>query len=558
MHRVAAHALLPLLVPMVLAVAPSEGLEQSSFEPVSDEALVNPPDSDWLNWRRTLDGWGFSPLEQVDRANVADLKLAWSWALEPGVSQTTPLVYRGVMYIASPGGVVQSLDARSGDLLWEYRRETDEPPRASEQMRSLAIFEDLIVLNTDDAHVIAIDARTGQVRWDTPTAAEGTTRRFTSGPIVADGVIIAGQASCRADQGGCDIVGLEGRTGRELWRTSTVPRPGEPGGDTWGGVPMESRAGGEPWMSGSYDPDTGLAFWGTAQAKPWARAARGTGDGIELYTNSTLALDARTGAIEWHYQHIPAESHDMDEAYERILIDYDGKRSVFTMGKLGILWELNRDTGTFVRAVDLGYQTLVDVDPEIGRVTYRPGVLELEQSFYFCPNTGGFRSFRTLAYHPQVKAFYVPLNLTCETGAFVAAGGVRDRINHFHPKSPDKTGEFMALDLRTGEPRWSQRRRAPYNTSALTTEGGLVFVGAWDRYVFAYDAATGDELWRSRLPTMANGSPITYSVDGQQYIAFVAGRGIPGSSWTTIVPSDLFPEIRNPNHGNGVFVFSLP
>ena len=141
----------------------------------------------------------------------------------------------------------------------------------------------------------------------------------------------------------------------------------------------------------------------------------------------------------------------------------------------------------------------------------------------------------------------------------MATGGVRDRINHFHPMSPDQTGEFMALDLRTGERRWSQRRRAPYNTSALTTEGGLVFVGAWDRYVFAYDAATGDELWRSRLPTMANGSPITYSVDGQQYIAFVAGRGIAGSSWTTIVPSDLFPEIRNPNQGgNGVFVFSLP
>ena len=549
---------MPVLAPIALAVASSDALGQvRSFTPVSVEALANPAPADWPNWRRTLDGSGYSPLDGINAANVHGLRLAWSWGLEPGVSQTTPLVYDGVMYVANPGGVVHALDGRTGDLIWEYRREVEERLRPSQQMRSLAIFEDLIILNTADAHIVAIDARMGEVRWDTPTAREGTVRRFTNGPIVADGVIIAGMAGCGGGSDTCSIVGVDGRTGRELWRTSTVARPGEPGGDSWGSVPVEERIGGEAWMTGSYDPASGLVYWGTAQAKPWAREGRGTG-GVELYTNSTLALDPRTGAIRWYFQHIPAESHDMDEVFERILVDYDGKRSVFTMGKLGILWELDRYSGAFVRAVDLGYQTLLDIDPEIGTITYRPGVLDLGRRFHFCPSTGGFKSLRAMAYHPQTAAFYVPLNLNCETAAFVGTGGVDERTNHFHPLSPDQMGEFLAMDLRTGERRWSQRRRAPYNTSALATGGGLVFVGAWDRYVFAYDASSGDELWQSRLPTMANGAPITYSIGERQFVAFVAGPSISGSSWATIVPGDLLPDVRNPRGGSGIFVFSLP
>jgi alcohol dehydrogenase (cytochrome c) len=395
-----------------------------------------------------------------------------------------------------------------------------------------------------------LDARTGRVRWDTPTTPEGTVRRFTSGPIVAEGVIVAGMSSC-------NIVGLDGRTGRVLWRTSTVARPGEPGGDTWGDVPLEARAGGEAWMTGSYDPSNRTVYWGTAQAKPWSREVRATG-GVELYTNSTLALDPRTGAIRWYYQHIPAESHDMDEAFERILVDYDGRRSVFTMGKLGILWELDRDAGTFRRAVDLGYQTLLDVDPETGAVSYRPGALEVGRPVHFCPSTGGFKSLRAMAFHPETQAFYVPLNLNCETGTFLPEGGVGDRQNHFHPLSPDQMGEFLAMDLRTGRKLWSQRRRAPYNTSSLGTGGGIVFVGAWDRYVFAYEARDGAQLWQARLPTMANGAPITYAVRGKQYVAFVAGPSISGSSWATIVPGDLLVDMKNPQGGGGVFVFSLP
>ena len=536
--------------------------------PVTDAVLQDPDPADWLSWRRTLDGWGYSPLDRIDRSNVEELRLAWSWGLEPGVSQTTPIVHDGVMYVANPGNVVQALDARTGDFIWEHRREMDERRRPAAQMRSLAIYQDLVILNTVDAHIVGLDARTGNVRWDTPIGGDRDGYTFSSGSIVADGTIVAGMTGCgRFRDDTCYIVGLDGRTGRLLWRTSTIARPGERGGDTWGDLPLLFRAGSDAWIPGSYDPVTRLIYYGTAQAKPWTRDARGT-DGDALYSNSSLALDPTTGEMKWYYQHLPGETHDMDETFERILIDYDGKRSVFSMGKLAILWELDRTTGEFRRAVDLGYQNILDVDPQTGQVTYRDGMVsDVGEELYFCPSTGGFKSLRAMAYHPGTQALYVPLNLNCETAAFGpverrdgggGTGGVRGRTNHFHPQAPDQLGEFQALDLRTGETLWRQRRRAPYNTAALTTAGGLVFVGDWERHVFAYDVRNGEPLWQSRLSTMANGFPITYAVDGTQFVAFVAGPSIGGSSWATILPGDLLRDKHNPRGGSAVFVFALP
>ena len=540
-----------------------------NFTPVTDAVLQDPDPEDWLSWRRTLDGWGYSPLDEINESNVGDLRLAWSWGLEPGVSQTTPIVHNGILYVANPGNVVQALDAASGDFIWEYRHEMDERNRLGAQLRSLAIYHDLILLNTRDAHIVGLDARTGEVRWDTTVMPDHDGYGFTSGPIIADGVIVAGLTGCgRYRDDTCYIVGVDGRTGQVLWRTSTVARPGEPGGDTWGDLPVMFRAGSDAWIPGSYDPASGLVYYGTAQAKPWTRDARGT-DGDALYSNSTLALDPATGEMQWYYQHIPGDTHDMDETFERILIDYDGRKSVFSMGKLGILWELDRVTGAYLNAVDLGYQNIVDLNTATGELTYRDGmVVDVGEDLYFCPSTGGFKSLRAMSYHPETEAFYVPLNLNCESAAFGpverregggGTGGVRGRRNHFHPDAPDQLGEFQAMDIRTGETLWKHRRRAPYNTAALTTAGGLVFVGDWNRYVMAYDARTGDPLWESRLSTMANGYPITYAVDGKQYIAFGAG-GPTGASWTTVLPNDLLPEMKNPSSGragNTIFVYAL-
>jgi alcohol dehydrogenase (cytochrome c) len=324
------------------------------------------------------------------------------------------------------------------------------------------------------------------------------------------------------------------------------------------------RAGGDAWIAGSYDAGTNLIFWGTSQAKPWTRFARGT-DGDALYTNSTLAIDPATGKIVWYYQHIPGETLDMDETFERVLVDRDGRSSVFTMGKVGILWELDRKTGKFVSAHDLGYQNVLDVDPKTGKATYRanmipqPGV-ELE----FCPSSSGFKSLRAMAYHPQTDAFYIPLNLHCEKGTFVdnikrvegggGSGGVK-RINLMHPASPDGIGEFLALG-KNGKVLWRRRTRTPPNTAALTTGGGLVVIGDWDRYMSVHDAASGRIVFQTRLPNSAHGFPITYAVNGKQYIAMLVGSG--GAQWATTITADLLPEKKPVTGVNALFVFSLP
>ncbi len=356
------------------------------FRPVTESMLRNPAPGDWLNWRRTDNAWGYSPLDQINTRNVQRLQLAWSWAMDnTGAQEATPLVHDGVMYLPNPHGVIQALDAATGDLLWEYR-----PAGAGGEgngvQRNIAIYGDKIFGTTSNAHIIAVDARSGKLAWDTQVADHKLGYEYTSGPIVVRGKVIAGMTGCtHYKEDVCFITGHDSETGKEVWRTSTVARPGEPGGDTWGDLQLEFRAGGDAWIPGSYDPETNIVYWGTAQAKPWARAARGT-DGDALYTNSTLALDPDTGKIKWHYQHLPGETQDMDEVFERILIDSGGRKSVFEMGKLGILWQLDRTSGKFIRATDLGYQNIVSVDPENGKVTYLK-VPQLGVEVEMCPST---------------------------------------------------------------------------------------------------------------------------------------------------------------------------
>jgi PQQ-dependent dehydrogenase (methanol/ethanol family) len=563
------------------------------FRPVTDAMLRNPPPGDWLNWRRTDNAWGYSPLDQINRQNVQELQLSWSWSMDDtGAQEAAPLVYNGVMYLPNPRGVIQALDAATGTLIWEYRPGATSPaaapgrggggeqtdiPRLSQRpangggdvgrgiQKTIAIFGEKIFGTTNDAHIIALNARTGALVWDTKVADDRLGYEYTAGPIVVRGKVIAGITGCsRYKDDVCFITGHDAETGKELWRTSTIARPGEPGGDTWGDLPLTFRAGGDAWITGSYDPATNLVYWGTAQAKPWAQAVRGT-DGAALYTNSTLALDPDTGKMKWFYQHLPGESHDMDEVFENVLVDVGGRKSLFKMGKLGILWQLDRETGAFIRATDIGYQTLVDVDPHSGKVTYRPGkVPQLGVEVDWCPSTAGFKSWRAMAYSPQANAMYLPLSLSCEKATFGPAekraggggtGPVRRR-DYKHPASEGNLGEFHALDVRSGKTLWRHRTPSPLNTAALATAGGVVFAGDWDRHVYAYEATSGKILWQTRLPTSAQGFPVTYLAQGKQYVAVPAGIG--GGSWSTLLVPELAPEIRRPNSGNSLLVFALP
>ena len=295
-----------------LVMSASQALAQSSsrFVPVTDEVLQDPDPADWLMWRRTLDGWGYSPLDQIDCDNVSDLRMVWSRALAPGLQQGTPLVYDGVMYMPNPRDVIQAIDGTSGDLLWEYRRslpaDVDEflITVLAEINRNIAIYDNLIIDTSVDDYVFALDAATGRLAWETQILDYRThPANQTSGPIIAGGKIISGR-SCtpRGGPDACVITAHDARTGEELWRTRTIPAPGEPGDETWGDVPYEERKHVGAWMVPSYDPALNLIYIGTSVTSPAPKFMLGGIDKKHLYHNSTLALDADTGEIVWFSQ----------------------------------------------------------------------------------------------------------------------------------------------------------------------------------------------------------------------------------------------------------------
>ena len=365
------------------------------------------------------------------------------------------------------------------------------PPRDSVRVEPGAIYGHKIYVTTNDAHIVALDAQTGDVVWDHTVANWQRGYRYTSGAIVVKGQIVAGITGCeRYKEGGCFISAHDPETGAELWRTATIAGPGEPGGDTWGDLPAMFRAGADAWISGSYDPELDRIYWGTAQAKPWARLSRGT-DGDALYSNSALALIPETGELDWYYQFIPGESHDLDEAFESVLIDHGGRRSMFKMGKLGILWEIDRATGEFVAAHDLGYQNLVDVDTQTGRVTYRPGMIQQSGvEVEFCPGMFGNRNWPSTAYSPETRALYIPIHPHCSKAIYsevekkdgpvgdfyfyqnYEAAGWRPTGGGPHPLSPDHGAHLVAMDIDTGEVRWRHSSATRALASALTTAGG--------------------------------------------------------------------------------------
>ena len=536
------------------------------FQNVSSEELANPAPADWTYWRRSPNSQGYTPLDQITTENVSSLSLAWVWGMEAGRSQPAPLVRDGIIFIPNFGNVVQALDGRDGSLLWEYRRQFPEGGRSGGLLRTLAMWEDMIFVATTDAHLVALDARTGAVRWDSEIADETLGYSNTSGPIVADGVVINGITGCgRFFEQSCFITGHDANTGEELWKTFTIAQPGEAGGDTWGDLPLEFRGGGDVWITGSWDPELGLVFFGVAQAKPWMAASRGlTTDDSALYSNSTLAIDPKDGRIVWHRQHVPGESLDMDEAFEQVLIDIVDEPYLFTIGKSGILWKLDRRTGEFMGLKETVFQNVFsDINLETGEVRYREDIRNMQVGEWLsvCPSTAGGHNWQSTGYHPPTRNLVIPLSQSCmemsprEVTFEVGSGGNQgDRRWMEMPNTEGQFGKLSALNVDSMEESWSIEQRAPFLTAALTTAGGLVFIGDYDRYVHAYDVETGEELWRTRLATSAQGFPVSFAIDGEQYVAIPAGRD-GGSPWR--IGSFLAPELVSPTGHNALYVFKL-
>ncbi len=552
----------------------------TDYTPVTDAMLRDPDSDDWLMYRRTYDAWGYSPLAGINKNNVASLRLAWSLAMQPGEQETTPLVYDGVMYIAHPGDVIQAVNATNGDLIWEYRRDKVESGKT--RIRNIAIYEDKIFhVSKGDAHLVAVDARTGELAWEVPI--DGS---VSSGPIVADGKVISGR-SCSPVDGpeACYIAAYDPDDGEEIWRTGTIVRPDEPGGDSWGELPYEERRHVGAWGVGSYDPALDLIYWGTSVPAPSLERVRGTPGGDVLYSNSTLALDAGSGTIAWYYQHLPRDNWDLDHVFERFLLDtvvqpdpdsvpwinpgapVGELRKVVSgiPGKTGIVYTLSRESGEFLWArPTLNQNVVTHIDPANGRVHVNEDlIVDAFEEILVCPARSGGKNWPAGAYSPGTGLMYQPQQNLCmlhtgntahATPEEVYASSVVFVEDPTIEDNPYPVGRVDAVAMSSGRTAWTHQQRAGMISGLVATGGGLVFGGDANRRFKAFDDQTGEVLWETIVSGPVTGHPISYAVDGRQYIAVPVGGGTAEPERRVL---SIHPEIKPSRGINALFVFSL-
>jgi alcohol dehydrogenase (cytochrome c) len=544
-----------------------------AYPPVTAERLRSPDAREWLMIRRTYDGWGYSPLDTITPANVGRLKPVWVFSTaEARVHQAAPLVNGGVMFVTSPNNQVIAIDAKSGTLLWRYRRPLEAGMQVPHQTnRGVALYGDKVFFAAGEAVLVALDAKTGREVWTSPVADNKSGYYTTLAPLVANGVVMLGASGGEYGIRGF-VAGFDVEAGKEKWRTYTVPAPGEPGSETW---PKDDswKTGGAPvWVTGNYDPDTNLSFWGTGNGSPTIGDRR---PGDNLYTASVVAIDVTTGALKGYHQYHPNDSWDWDEVSPPILVDYqrNGRtiKGLIDVARDGYIWFLERSAGPikFVEGKPFVYQNVFrSLDPKTGRpdvdLEHKPMTGKRAD---FCPGVHGGKNWPPIAFSPRTRMIYIPANnnlcgsnmgvqSTYTPGRpFVGIGGSRP----FMAPGSDHVGEVQAWNVDTGQKVWTHiYNKSPNWGGMLVTAGGVLFTGGTsDRKFHAFDAATGKLLWEFPTNSGILAPPTTFEIDGKQYVAIESGwggdsRGMQ-ATLDRLFPGD-YPEVPE---GGAVWVFAV-
>ena len=511
------------------------------FDAVTTAELVDPVDEDWLIWRRTYDAQGYSPLDQVNKNNIKDLKEAWRIPLLEGPNMATPLVHDGVMFLASTQDTVLALDAISGKQLWKYEH---RPTGFISPKIGLALHGNKVIVPTQNMQLVALDASTGKVIWiheiETPEHEQPLRLPYSlrGAPLVANGMVLQGVTATMIPEGGF-IVGLDLESGEEVWRFHSIARPDEPGGNTWNNLALKDRSGGSVWVPASYDAELDLAYYGTAptyDTAPLLHSLNMEGVSNEaLYTNATIALRPKTGELAWFFQHMPNDQWDLDWVFERQLIELEVngtlRKVVLTAGKMALYDVLDAATGEYLNSFDVGFQNIVTaVDPKTGDKSINPRAIpNAEDANLLCPMANAGRNWPSASINPNSKTLYLPLSEVCmmfgptsntrtllSTGVAIKAQPSAD--------SDGKFGRVQAINIETGEMLWDFREVVPPVSATLSTAGGLLFFGTLDNRFVALDEVNGNVLWEDDLADIPASFPISYGVDGKQYIAVVIGQ----------------------------------
>ena len=510
---------------------------------VTDERLADPEAENWLMYRGTYDAHGYSPLDQINAENVASLKPLWTFStgLREG-HQAPPVVNDGAMFVTTPQNHVLALDAATGEQRWRYRRDLPEDlSQMHPTNRGVALYGELVYMATADCYLVALNATTGEVVWEAEVEDYGRGYYMTLAPLAAEGKVMVGVSGGEFGIRGF-VAAFDAASGEPAWKAYTIPSPGEPGSESWPGDSW--KTGGVPvWITGAYEPATGISYWGTGNGGPWTGDARA---GDNLYATSVIALDVHSGEMRGHHQYHWNDSWDWDEVSAPLLIDFDrAGRTIAGLvhpGRNGYLWFLERQDAGGIGFVDAKPYVKQDVftaiDPQTGRPTYdetkKP---RIGQPATFCPSHWGGKDWPPAAFSPRTRLLYVPANdNVCATLGGVAEeyrpgrtfmGADNETFTLVVADDAPSIGELQAWNVDTFEEVWTVPFAGHNWGPVLATAGDVVFMGGTsDRYFRAFDAKTGAELWRQRTNSGITGVPSSYAVDGKQYVAVLAGWGV--------------------------------